>query len=528
MCDGLGADFQVLWGTCVHFGEASVPFAPVSGALQSWLERADAPTQAEVFSGAGELGMLLPAMGDARMGEPGRLLPQINLVFNRLIGKAPAVLVIDDLQWADRSSLDVLAYLIAGFRGQRMALLATCRDEHRGEGHPLHGWLADMRRMPGFTEIHLDRLDLAATEAQVRGLLGNVVDVGFAAQVHERSDGNPYLTELLVRGLSGTETALPAAAPEDLKDALLANWHSLSAAARQVTRVLAVGGRPTEVTRLADVVGEHGVVPTMLTGCLTEARDHGVVRPEDMGRPWFRHPLLAEVLYDGMPRGEAVNIHATYVRVLQPIAGGTMPDGLAEDLAVHNQRAGRVDDAYRWSLIAASHAAELHALAEEAIHLDRACSLWEQVSPGVRGSPAGYLELLRRAGDVCGRVGKLDSAVRLAEQALKLVDRESKPLLTSTLLVACWRAKYHRSVPGNMVGDELVEAVRLTDQFPDSPERALALQELAFAERTWTGPSTGRRPIRRRLCWLRKGPDQSWPWRPPSAPAPWFIVSSPS
>ncbi|WP_432877228.1 helix-turn-helix transcriptional regulator [Kribbella sp. CA-245084] len=483
VCDGLGADFQVLWGTCVHFGEASVPFAPVSGALQAWLERADAPTRAEMFSGAGELGMLLPALGDARLGAPGQLLPQINLVFNRLMDRGPAVLVIDDLHWADRSSLDVLAYLITGFRGQRMALLATCRAEHRGEGHPLHGWLADMRRMPGFTEIHLDRLDLAATEAQVRGLVSNVVDTGFAAQVHERSDGNPYLTELLVRGLSGTEAALPAAAPEDLKDALLANWHDLSAAARQVTRVLAVGGRPTEITRLADVVGEHGVPPTMLTRCLTEARDHGLVRPDAMGRPWFRHPLLAEVLYADLPPGEAVNIHATYVRVLQALAG-TMPDGLADDLAVHNHRAGRVDDAYRWSLIAASHAADLHALAEEAIHLDRACSLWEQVSLGVRGSPAGYLELLRRASDVCGRVGRLDSAVSLAEQALNLVDRESKPLLTSTLLVACWKAKYQRSMPGKMVGDELVEAVRFTDRFPDSPERALALAELAFAEHT--------------------------------------------
>jgi len=67
---------------------------------------------------------------------------------------------------------------------------------------------------------------------------------------------------------------------------------------------------------------------------------------------------------------------------------------------------------------------------------------------------------------------------------LNLVDRESNPLLTSSLLVACWKAKYQRSMPGKMVGDELVEAVRLTGQFPDSPERALALQELAFAEHT--------------------------------------------
>jgi predicted ATPase len=90
-------------------------------------------------------------------------------VFTRLADRRPTVMVIDDLQWADRTSLDVLAYLIAGFHEQRLALIATCRDEHRGDGHPLHGWFADMRRMPLFTEIHLERLDLAATETQIEG-----------------------------------------------------------------------------------------------------------------------------------------------------------------------------------------------------------------------------------------------------------------------------------------------------------------------------------------------------------------------
>jgi len=214
------------------------------------------PPARRCCQGVGELGTLLPAMGDARPAEPGRLLPSIDLVINRLADRGPTVVVVDDLQWADRTSLDVLAYLITGLRDQRLALLATCRDEHRGEGHPLHGWLADMPRMPGFTEIHVDRLDLSGTEAQIQGLLGRAVDIGFVAGVQERSNGNPYLTELLVRGLSGAEKDLPATTPAALRDALQATWHSLSPTARQATRVLAVAGRPVDFEVLAEAASQ--------------------------------------------------------------------------------------------------------------------------------------------------------------------------------------------------------------------------------------------------------------------------------
>ncbi|MEV0803819.1 AAA family ATPase [Kribbella sp. NPDC050281] len=485
VCTGLGDEAQVLWGTCVHFGEASVPFAPVIGALQGWLAQTDAAIRAEVLSGAGELGTLLPALGNERSSEPGRLLPLIDLVFNRLAGRATTVLVVDDLQWADRTSLDVLAYLISGFREQRLGFVATCRDEHRGEGHPLHGWLADMRRLPGFTEVHLDRLDLAATEAQIEGLRGDAMDIGLAVQVQARSGGNPYLTELLVRGLTGDEQALPATAPAALEEALLASWHGLTAEARQATRVLAVGGRPTELALLEAVASEHGVAAARLPGCLSQAHDQGVIQPDVEGRQWFRHPLLAEVLYDAMPPGDTARIHATFVRVLESSPGG-IPAGAVAELAVHNYRAGRIDETYRWSMTAADHAAELRAAAEEAIHLERACSLWDRVSPEVRGSPGGRVDLLRRASSVCGRVGRHDSAVALAEQALALVDRDSEPLLASTLLVAWSKVTHEQTVLGKTVAGEFVEAVWLTEAFPDSAEHALALAALAFAEH-WDG-----------------------------------------
>ena len=479
VCESLGTEAQVLWGTCVHFGEASVPFAPVTGALQNWLARADTATSAEVLSGAGELGVLLPSLSNARTSEPNRLLPLIDLVFNRLAERQPTVVVIDDLQWADRSSLDVLAYLIAGFRDQRLALLATCRDEHRGEGHPLHGWLADLRRMPLFTEIHLDRLDLAATENQIWGLLGHPVDIELAAQVYERSDGNAYLTELLTRGLSGTEAVLPATAPTALREALLASWHGLSAATRQVTRVLAVGGRPIEVEVLAGVALELGADPAELSGCLAEAQDHGVVRLDDEGRPWFRHPLLAEVLYDGLPAGDAARVHATFVSVLESLPDQTP----AADLAIHSQRAGMIDGSYRWSVTAADNAAELHAPAELALHLERASSLWDKVSPEVRGSRTGRIELLHRTIRACERVGRLEAAAALADQALTLVDRVSEPLEASRLLRQRSQISWELSAPGQAAMEDQLEAVELTRPFPDSPEHAHALADLANAER---------------------------------------------
>ena len=259
-------DLLVLWGSCVHFGGASVPYAPIIGILQDWLASADAAEQAEVLANADELGTLLPGIGGSRGALTGRLVPVVDLVLNRIADRHRTVVVVDDLHWADVASLDVLAYLITGFRGQHLTVLGTCRDEDRGAGHPLHGWLADMRRMPSFEEIHLERLEPTDTGVQLEDLLGRAPDIDLVTQVQARSDGNPYLTELLVEDLSGAEAVLPATVPEGLRDALLAAWHRLSEQARQLVQVLAVGGRPTTLDVLSAVASRHDFDTDRLAG----------------------------------------------------------------------------------------------------------------------------------------------------------------------------------------------------------------------------------------------------------------------
>ncbi|MFG1626763.1 AAA family ATPase [Kribbella sp. NPDC049227] len=477
-------ELKVLWGSCVHFGAASVPFAPIGGVLQNWFAGASAEESAEVLDGVDALAALLPALGGGGSVDTTRLPVLVDLVLNRIATHRPTVVVVDDLQWADVASLDVLSYLIAGFRDQRLLLLATCRTEERPEGHPLHGWLADMRRMPLFSEITLDSLDLDAAAGQIEGLLGRAPDIELVSEALTRSDGNPYLIELMVRGLSGLEHALPTTVPTALREALLAAWHSLSDQARLVTRILAVGGRPTSSAVLTDVASMIGLEASLISPCLLEAQDRGVVHTAGGGIWWFRHPLLAEVLYDCLSPDQAAELHADYIRVLEPEAA----EVTAADLAVHHERAGHVDETFRWSLVAADQAARLQAPAEEAIQLRRACALWETVSPSIRGGRDDRISLLRRTSTTCLRAALPDMAVALLTEALSLVDKQQDPLLACDLLVSRADARWQSTSPGQADLEGLGEAIALTTGSPESAERAIAFAHLAELEAMYGMP----------------------------------------
>ena len=352
---------QVLWGTCVHFRATSLPFGAVRSAVEGWQEQ-----QADLTGSD-----LSPVRDDLTT------LPQLDQAVRRIAELRPTVLVIDDLQWADVSSLDLLAFLVTGLRSQRMAIIVTVRDDERPEGHPLHRWLPDMRRLPRFAEVRLDRLDLETTAAQVESLYtSSMPPVGLPAQIYGRSLGNPYLTELLVRGISA-EPGPPSSSTlsEDLRDVLLVRWQGLSQEARDVTRLLAHGGRPVVLDVLESVAGRLGTPPAVTGSAIREAITAGVADHHPSRTVWFRHPLIAEVLTDGLGTAESVPIHAAYVEVL----ADQVPPPAAE-LAFHCAMAEQPNQAFGWSLIAAGEAADAHGVPERLDHLLRACRLWDQVA----------------------------------------------------------------------------------------------------------------------------------------------------
>ena len=489
--DVAGAGYEVLWGSCVRFGAASLSYAPVLSALDRWAARAHPALVERVFADAPQLRALLPSLGVRSDGPvPGTVLSWIDTALVRLARHAPTVLVIDDLQWADSASLDCLAYLVTGFGAERLGVVVTIRLDERPEGGPLHTWLADVRRLSHVGELTLERLDASETEEQIATLLPSPAAEEFVADVHDRSQGNAYLTELLVRNAASGDRRLPAGTPQALREAALARWHALSRPAREVTRLMAVGGRPVEHELVVAVTALALPSVDALDELLAEAVDKGVLRLGADHAYWFWHPLLAEVLVDTLDAARASPLHATYAAVLEAHAGDR-PGPLAADLAAHHAAAGHVDAAFRWSLVAADHAAHLKATAEASEHLSRACSLWPSISPPARAEAPDQVTLLRRAAEVAGAVGDFRSAHDLLDTGLRIVDREADPLTASALLVAWTRADWHRSPGQFWYRAEMDTAIALTAHAPDSAEAAFALARLAMAKAWDETPAPG-------------------------------------
>jgi predicted ATPase len=220
---GSNGDADLLWAPCLPLTSLAVPFLPLMTALRGWAAGREVPVP--VLGGSGEEG---PAAFDAWIDDMCR--------------QRPVVLVVDDLQWADQSSLDVLMYILAGLAARRFAVLTIVRAGE--EGGPLRRWLADVRRFPGVSELTLGRLDRVATGEQIAALSGGPPHQSLIDDVYGRTQGNAYLTSLLVRGLSPNARALPAGLPNDLREAAARAWHGLSSGTRELTRLIAVAGRP--------------------------------------------------------------------------------------------------------------------------------------------------------------------------------------------------------------------------------------------------------------------------------------------
>ncbi len=469
---------HVLFGQCLRFGANVTSYVPFTTAFTQWLRTARSECR-DRLAPHGTLDDLLPALNEP---SGGLALLQIGTAVDAIQSDGPTVLVIDDLQWSDPSSLDVLSYLVAGFvAGQRLAILCTYRDTDLDEGHRLHGWLADALRMPSVSRVALGRMDAWTMEEMVLARGGPGTIAGLAGDVLRRSGGNPYLADLLI---SETRSAGHGEDPVGgrLLDALSASWHRLSAPGRRVTQLLAVAGTPVAYQVLRELAALRGVAAEDTARALAESAAQGITIETETGAIWFRHPLLAEMIAGSMHRQERADLHSDLADRWHAAVGVDERDR-ANFLALHYLAAGDGDQAFAWSLRAADQAAAIRARDEEANHLSTAVSLLQRVSDEA-ASTVDAVGLLIRAGHACEGAGDHQGAVRHYERALSRVQQSTHdPLLASRILLQLHvlrdRAGYGST---HLSTVEPREVLVLTEALPDCEERALAFAHLAFAE----------------------------------------------
>ena len=306
-CRGLPADqVRVLTGQCLELGEEGLPFAPFAGALRDVL-RAEGP---EVFAGRErEFARLLPELGpppdfgDARRG---LLLESVGELFARLSERRPVVLVLEDLHWADRSTRDLIGFLVRSARLPRLLLIATYRTDELHRGHPLRPFLAELDRVRGVQRLELDRLDRDGDRRDARPICSAPSPIRRSST---RSTSAPRATRS--SSSSSPSSADPGCGdiPTNLRDLLLARVDLLPEAAQRVLRVAAVGGTRFSHELLARVAGvdEASLESAMRTIVAAQL----VVFDPDGGYE-FRHALVREAVHDDLLPGEHARLHARY------------------------------------------------------------------------------------------------------------------------------------------------------------------------------------------------------------------------
>src|SRR5262245_12508504 len=149
---------QVLAGQCLELGEEGPPFAPFAAALRDLMRRAGPA----VFAGhEQEFARLLPELGPVGPeavvdAQRGALFELVAGLFSRLAEERPLVFVVEDLHWADRSTRDLIAFLVRSARTARTLLLCTFRSDELHRGHPLRPFLAELDRVREVERLELD------------------------------------------------------------------------------------------------------------------------------------------------------------------------------------------------------------------------------------------------------------------------------------------------------------------------------------------------------------------------------------
>ena len=393
-------------GACVPVAGEPLPYAALTQALR---RSAGLGVVRQETQRSPELARLLPgsaqepvADDQARSGASSRLrlFQAVLALLGRMSAARPVVHVVEDVHWADRSTLDLLAFLATNLTDERALVLLTRRDDTVDESRTLDTWLAELGRMSTL-RIEVPRLDQDEVGRLVAHLGVELSPERFRETL-ERSAGNPLFVEQLL--LAGDE---PGPLPASLRELLRSRVDRLPEETRAVLRAAAVIGRPAPLSLVADTVGEP--VPEV-EARLRPALSAKAVEVRD-DRFTFQHPAFGEVLYAELLPDERARMHRAAAEALErdPVPA----PAVAGEIARHWHAAGNLERALATSIEAGASYERIYAFADAFASLGLALELLELVP-----SDVDRVALASRAAESASLIGDGGAAVALLKQAI--------------------------------------------------------------------------------------------------------------
>ncbi|MCR9093092.1 MAG: AAA family ATPase [bacterium] len=482
-------------GRCFEW-EGSPPYWPFVQILRSVSgDRANEDGATLSPSEVEDLASLMPEMA-ARSGPadrteraPGeqsrfRLFDALSRLLARISRRTPLLVVVDDLHWADRDSVELFGFLARQIRDHAICLVGTYRDTDVRRGHPLRSVLGDLARL-----AHCDRVSLRGlAESEVRQIVERVVDRpisdGVALTVADVTRGNPFFVQEIARILAHDTEALQDAEqaglilPQGVRDAVGRRLETMSEQSVAILRDASVLGREFDARLLAEIRSEsHG----SYLEWLQEGLEFGVIEGlDERERFRFSHALVQQTLYEELTAAEKVRAHRSAAEAIERLYGENASRQLGE-LSYHLFECAVEAGAERSvevSLRAAHQALDQCAYAEAVDHHARAVRAFELFG---RDDEARHCELLLGEAEARWVSGQHESARARFRTACEIARRCERNDLFARAAIGIRGYRYLGLAIESDLGDLLEESLdRLGDRFPSWKARVCS--RLVFTE----------------------------------------------
>ncbi len=478
------------WGTCWH-GDGAPGFWP-------WMQAFTAVANAvgsDVASAAaghdiGLLSILIREFGSPMptvppMGDPDQhrlvLLDAAAAWLETLAADRCVVVVLDDLQWADASTLDLLDYVIRVPRSAQLLVIGAFRHDELDPERRAR--LATIRSHAG--GVHLDGLTVDGVEELIAAIPGAPASRAIAVDLHQRTGGHPlFVGELARMAAAGDGAALPTL----VTGVVTRRLDALPAESRRLLEIASVLGNRL----LLDVLGTvMETTAAVVLGHLGPGIDAGLIRSAPGDEFWFTHDIYRETLYSQLGAADRSRLHAAVGAALEVRRerGAEVPPGDVARHFVHAIATVEPTKAIRWADDAARDERRRLAFSEAAGHLRRV--RLAAVDGGWRIEPDVLTRLLMDEADSQARSGDPGVARELLVQAAKAASG-AEQLADVALAVQRLGAKF--SAPRGEIISQLetalsaVTGVSLTKQAQLTAALARELQHSVASDRHRAGP----------------------------------------
>jgi predicted ATPase/DNA-binding CsgD family transcriptional regulator len=450
-------------GVTVLRGDASQsegmpPYLPFLTALGDYANRAE-PVQLRELLGddAAVLATLLPDL-PARLGPLPppypippeqaryRLYEAVTHVLSAIAEAGPVVLLLDDLQWADAATCDLLVYLLGRARSAPLIVVGAYREGEIEANPAFLGAIAELNRRRQLSALLLEPLDREQSRQLATQILQGEVAPPLVELLQQRAEGNPFFLEELMRSLVEDGTLAARAGRWELLSqpryrlpprAAEAIQVRLARLADDVIELLELAATALRTFDPALIAAAAGIDVEQAERALRAAVQRALLRQESGAMYAFTHDMVREAVYSRLSATRRQRLHRMMGEVLEARQGDGDPQRLA-DLAFHFARAGEKQRGVTYALASAERALQLPAARDAMAHYQTALEMMGRDDDAA--ARAAALMGLAAAANLAGEYESAATAYRAAQEAwLELDDRPAAARAWLQLGQIYWR-----------------------------------------------------------------------------------------